>query len=71
MSLAKNNMEAPQITINETKAARLTIKNMIDTLNHSSYTSRSRSLAITKLDEAFLWLGKSLESLEELEPTHQ
>ena len=64
-------METPEVTINETKAARVTTKNMSDTLSASPHKSRSRSLAITKLDEAYLWLGRDLEELIAAHaPTH-
>jgi len=52
----------------ETKDARQTIKNLHEALSSSDRKSRSRSLAITKLEEASMWLGKDLQELNEPYP---
>jgi hypothetical protein len=52
----------------ETKAFRLTIKSLVDELNTSGRKSRSRSLAVTKLEESSMWLGKDLQELNEPNP---
>lgn len=52
----------------ETKDARLQIKTLVERLNASTRKSRSRSLAITKLEEASMWLGKDLQELNEPNP---
>jgi hypothetical protein len=57
-----------EVAVAETKAARATIKNLVDTLNASPRQSRSRKLTITKLEEASMWLGKDLQELNEPNP---
>ncbi len=52
----------------ETKSNRLAIKGLVESLNASGRKSRSRSLAITKLEEASMWLGKDLQELNEPHP---
>ena len=52
----------------ETKRARQLIKELTEELNCSARKSRSRSLAITKLEEASMWLGKDLQELNEPYP---
>lgn len=52
----------------ETKAHRAVIRDQVESLNKSSRRSRSRSLAITKLEEASMWLGKDLQELNEPTP---
>jgi hypothetical protein len=52
----------------ETKQARQTIKALHEELSASPRKSRSRSLAITKLEEASMWLGKDLQELNEPNP---
>lgn len=52
----------------ETKSARQQIKDLHEALNSSPRKSRSRSLAITKLEEATMWLGKDLQELNEPNP---
>ena len=52
----------------ETKSARLSIKNLHEAISASPRKSRSRSLAITKLEEASMWLGKDLQELNEPKP---
>jgi hypothetical protein len=52
----------------ETKAARLVIRGMVEDLSASQRKSRSRSLAVTKLEEASMWLGKDLQELNEPNP---
>ena len=51
-----------------TKTLRVTIRDTVDNLNNSARKSRSRSLAITKLEEASMWLGKDLQELNEPNP---
>ncbi|MES2707130.1 MAG: hypothetical protein V4726_11070 [Verrucomicrobiota bacterium] len=52
----------------ETKQARQSIKELHESLTASPRQSRSRSLAITKLEEASMWLGKDLQELNEPNP---
>lgn len=52
----------------QTKIARMEVKHLVDKLNKSLRTSRSRSLAIIKLEEASMWLGKDLQELNEEYP---
>lgn len=52
----------------ETKAARQVIKTLHESIAASERKSRSRSLAITKLEEASMWLGKDLQELNEANP---
>lgn len=52
----------------ETKSHRLALQVMVEALNNSPRKSRSRSLAITKLEEASMWLGKDLQELREADP---
>ncbi len=52
----------------ETKQARQSIKELHEALSASPRKSRSRSLAITKLEEASMWLGKDLQELNEVNP---
>lgn len=52
----------------EIKQFRLTIAEMVSRLNGAARKSRSRSLALTKLEEASMWLGKDLQELNEADP---
>ena len=52
----------------ETKEARQKIKELHEALSASDRKSRSRALAITKLEEASMWLGKDLQELNEPNP---
>ena len=54
--------------VEETKTLRLAIKTAVDQLNGSPRKSRSRALAVTKLEEASMWLGKDLQELNEPDP---
>ncbi len=55
-------------SVRETKTHRLVIQSAVEELNKSPRKSRSRSLAITKLEEASMWLGKDLQELNEANP---
>lgn len=57
-----------QDPVAETKQFRLVIKTLVDEVSLSARKSRSRSLAITKLEEASMWLGKDLQELNEPNP---
>ncbi|MES2705123.1 MAG: hypothetical protein V4726_00840 [Verrucomicrobiota bacterium] len=52
----------------ETKQARQSIKDLHAALAASPRKSRSRSIALTKLEEAGMWLGKDLQELNEPSP---
>ena len=52
----------------ETKQFRQSIKELYQAISASPRKSRSRSLAITKLEEAKMWLGKDLQELNEPNP---
>ena len=54
--------------ITETKGFRQTIKTLHAQLDASPRRSRSRAFAITKLEEASMWLGKDLQELNEPNP---
>ena len=51
--------------IRENKFGRQQIDNLIQMLRNSTRTSRERALAITKLQEAIMWLGMDLKDLNE------
>lgn len=48
-------------TLDEIKEARKQIQEIHDNLAKSPRKNRSRSIALTKLDEAYMWLGRDLE----------
>lgn len=52
----------------ETKSARAVIRDLHEALSGTNRKSRSRSLALTKLEEAGMWLGKDLQELNEANP---
>ena len=57
-----------QDPVTETKQFRLAIKTLVDELSSSVRKSRSRSIVLTKLEEASMWLGKDLQELNEPNP---
>jgi len=57
-----------QTPVAQTKSVRLAVKELVESLNGAARKSRSRSLAITKLEEASMWLGKDLQELNEPNP---
>ncbi len=59
--------EAEFNPVADTKQRRVEIRDTCEALNKSLRKSRSRSIAITKLEEAGMWLGKDLQ--EQNEPT--
>lgn len=61
-------VEAPTDPVAETKLARRSIRNLLFAMAASPRKSRSRSLAVTKLEEASMWLGKDLQELNEPNP---
>lgn len=61
-------MDSTYSPVAETKASRQSIKELHEALSTSPRKSRSRSLAITKLEEASMWLGKDLQELNEPNP---
>jgi hypothetical protein len=52
----------------ETKSLRSSLRDLAEALNQSPRKSRSRSLALTKIEEASMWLGKDLQELNEPTP---
>ncbi len=51
--------------IRENKFGRQQIDNLLQMLKASARTSRERSLAVTKLQEAIMWLGMDMKDLNE------
>ena len=54
--------------ITETKQLRKDIDDNIQRLKNSERTSRERSISITKLQEAVMWLGMDLKAMNEPNP---
>lgn len=64
-------METPDAVppaIAETKQLRADIKELVTRLQKAARKSRSRSTAVTKLEEAGMWLGKDLQEINEESP---
>ena len=54
--------------ITENKGLRQELDQRIQVLKNASRQSRERSIAITKLQEAVMWLGMDLKALNEPNP---
>lgn len=52
----------------ETKQFRVSLDAILQKLKASERTSRERSIAITKVQEAIMWLGMDLKALNEPNP---
>ena len=52
----------------ETKTWRKDISALVEIMSQSARKSRSRSLAVTKLEEAVMWLGKDLQEIDREQP---
>lgn len=57
----KNNTN--EIFISENKALRVALDKQLQFLKNSARRSRERSLTITKLQEAIMWLGMDLKEM--------
>lgn len=55
--------EAVDAAIVETKQFRVDLDAVLQRLKESSRNSRERSLAVTKIQEAVMWLGMDLKAL--------
>lgn len=53
----------PEMEQADAKAIRAQIQSLVDGIKNFGGGSRERSLAITKLEEAKMWLGKELGNL--------
>lgn len=53
----------------ETKQFRRDLDDKLQTLKSSPRRSRERSIAITKLQEAIMWLGMDLKAINEENPS--
>ena len=60
--------EINETAIIQDKELRRNIDVVIQDLKNATRQSRARSLAITKLQEAVMWLGMDLKSINEEEP---
>ncbi len=54
--------------IKETKTFRVALDNTLQMIKGAERTSRERSLAITKIQEAIMWLGMDLKALDNPSP---
>lgn len=54
--------------IQETKALRATLDDVIDDVKERLSKSRETSIVITKLEEASMWLGKHLHNIGSPDP---
>jgi len=54
--------------ISVTKTFRVLLDGTLQDIKNSSRTSRERSLAITKIQEAIMWLGMDLKALRAENP---
>ena len=61
-------MEIPDSHVVETKQFRVELDAVLQRIKNSSRKSRERSLVITKLQEAIMWLGMDLKELGEANP---
>ena len=62
------NEENKDLSILETKIFRKDIDSILQLLKCSGRKSRERSLSITKLQEAVMWLGMDLKDLGTVNP---
>lgn len=60
-------VDVPQ-PVAETKSLRRDISALAVILRHAARKSRSRLLAMTKLEEAVMWLGKDLQEIDAASP---
>ena len=58
-------MPPKEAVIMESKQWRLDLDGVLQRMKHGLITSRERSLAITKLQEAIMWLGMDLKQLND------
>lgn len=66
--MSENTQEAPHFAeIRNTKRFRVELDNTLQSLKGCK-GSRERSLAITKLQEAIMWLGMDLKAINEENP---
>lgn len=67
--VASAKIETAKVAILENKAFRLALDIELDSLKRGKASqtrkSRERSLAITKIEEAIMWLGMDLKALNE------
>jgi hypothetical protein len=60
-------VEVP-VEVADTKTWRRDISALVEIMKASARQSRSRSLAVTKLEESVMWLGKDLQELDNAKP---
>jgi len=58
----------PETAIVETKELRVALDTVLQRLKNSERKSRERSLVVTKLQEAIMWLGMDLKELGSTNP---
>lgn len=51
-----------EVRITEDKQFRVALDGVLQTIKESHYKSRERSLSVTKLEEAIMWLGMDLKA---------
>lgn len=54
--------------VKQTKSLRVALDANLQDLKNANRTSRERCLAITKIQEAIMWLGMDLKALNEVSP---
>jgi len=59
---------APPTPIIETKTFRVGLDNILQVIKESQRKSRERSLAVTRIEEAIMWLGMDLKALGSSNP---
>ena len=59
---------SPEEMIVETKELRVTLDSVLQRVKGSERKSRERSLVVTKLQEAIMWLGMDLKELGTTSP---
>lgn len=61
-------MAMDELSVTETKQFRVDLDAVLQRLKDAQRKSRERSLAVTKLQEAIMWLGMDLKDMNEPNP---
>lgn len=64
----KRSDESPEESIIESKQYRKDLDEVLQDIKDSDRCSRERSICVTKLQEAIMWLGMDLKALNEPNP---